>query len=569
MKINTNLSSLIVQSNLKASTNGLNTAIERMSTGFKINHAKDNAANYSINTKLSSKLSSYKIAQDNVYMGLDMVMTAMDSLDLISSHLSRMRDLAEQAANGTYGASSLQSIQSEINARSDEITRLVSNTEFNNVKLFDGEPERTGDFIQAVRPLTEDEAIAQGYTIITTADELQAMQYDLSGKYILMNDIDLSGYEWTPVGNNDMGPFKGVFNGNGKVVKNLSINRPSETMQGFFGYASNAIIKNVGLENVDISCKEYSAGLLAGSDDPSSYMSYSTASITNCYVTGKLKARAGVSGLALKLRGTVEACYTNVSISVSTGGNGGLIGTFGGGSIKNSYSEGNMYGMHSGVSGGFIGDIGYNAVVENCYSSVTSSSFCYGFACMVDSASTILNSYVNNEKTSNKYPPVGHNNSTGTVAGVSTKELNEMISNGVLPKIADSLLTYSPTEFQVGVDSSDSSRISLNISFALTVPKINLSTSDNARKSLEKIDELIKRVNTKQTEYGAAYNRLESALETIGVSIDNLTSTQSTIRDSDIAEESSAYIRNQILQQAAATLMSTANQTPAIALQLL
>ncbi len=560
MKINTNLSSLIVQSNLKASTNGLNTAIERMSTGFKINHAKDNAANYSINTKLSSKLSSYKIAQDNVYMGLDMVMTAMDSLDLISSHLSRMRDLAEQAANGTYGASSLQSIQSEINARSDEITRLVSNTEFNNVKLFDGEPERTGDFIQAVRPLTEDEAIAQGYTIITTADELQAMQYDLSGKYILMNDIDLSGYEWTPVGNNDMGPFKGVFNGNGKVVKNLSINRPSETMQGFFGYASNAIIKNVGLENVDISCKEDSAGLLAGTG--------SNASITNCYVTGKLKGYASVSGLASDLRGTVEACYTNVSISVSTGGNGGLIGTFGGGSIKNSYSEGNMDGMHSGMSGGFIGEIN-NAVVENCYSSVTSSSFCYGFACMVDSASTILNSYVNNEKTSNKYPPVEHNNSTGTVAGVSTKELNEMISNGVLPKIADSLLTYSPTEFQVGVDSSDSSRISLNISFALTVPKINLSTSDNARKSLEKIDELIKRVNTKQTEYGAAYNRLESALETIGVSIDNLTSTQSTIRDADIAEESSAYIRNQILQQAAATLMSTANQTPAIALQLL
>ena len=560
MKINTNLSSLIVQSNLKASTNGLNTAIERMSTGFKINHAKDNAANYSINTMLSSKLSSYKIAQDNVYMGLDMVMTAMDSLDLISSHLSRMRDLAEQAANGTYGASSLQSIQSEINARSDEITRLVSNTEFNNVKLFDGEPERTGDFIQAVRPLTEDEAIAQGYTIITTADELQAMQYDLSGKYILMNDIDLSGYEWTPVGNNDMGPFKGVFNGNGKVVKNLSINRPSETMQGFFGKASNAIIKNVGLENVDISCKEDSAGLLAGTG--------SNASITNCYVTGKLKGYASVSGLASNLRGTVEACYTNVSISVSTGGNGGLIGTFGGGSIKNSYSEGNMYGMHSGMSGGFIGEIN-NAVVENCYSSVTSSSFYYGFACMVDSASTILNSYVNNEKTSNTCPPVGHNNSTGTVAGVSTKELNEMISNGVLPKIADSLLTYSPTEFQVGVDSSDSSRISLNISFALTVPKINLSTSDNARKSLEKIDELIKRVNTKQTEYGAAYNRLESALETIGVSIDNLTSTQSTIRDADIAEESSAYIRNQILQQAAATLMSTANQTPAIALQLL
>ena len=60
MIINTNLSSLIVQSGLKTSTNGLNQAIERMTTGFKINHAKDNAANYSISTKLSSKISGYQ-----------------------------------------------------------------------------------------------------------------------------------------------------------------------------------------------------------------------------------------------------------------------------------------------------------------------------------------------------------------------------------------------------------------------------------------------------------------------------------------------------------------------------
>ena len=79
----------------------------------------------------------------------------------------------------------------------------------------------------------------------------------------------------------------------------------------------------------------------------------------------------------------------------------------------------------------------------------------------------------------------------------------------------------------------------------------------------------IKNINEKQTQLGSAYNRLESVIESIGVSIDNLTSTRSTIRDADIAEESSAYIRNQILQQAAATLLATANQTPSIALQLL
>ena len=80
---------------------------------------------------------------------------------------------------------------------------------------------------------------------------------------------------------------------------------------------------------------------------------------------------------------------------------------------------------------------------------------------------------------------------------------------------------------------------------------------------------MLEMVNSKQTDYGAAYNRLESALETIGVSIDNLTSSRSTLRDADIAEVSSDYIKMQILQNASSTLLATANQTPEIALRLL
>ena len=122
LTINTNLSSLIVQKSLLNSTNGLNQAIERMTTGFKINHAKDNAAGYSISVSMSSKLSSYDVAMDNATMGLDLITTASDSFDLISSHLQRMRDLAEQAANGTYGEDSLKAIQSELVARESEIS---------------------------------------------------------------------------------------------------------------------------------------------------------------------------------------------------------------------------------------------------------------------------------------------------------------------------------------------------------------------------------------------------------------------------------------------------------------
>ena len=546
MKINTNLSCLIVQSNLKTSTNGLNIAIERMTTGFKINHAKDNAANYSINTNLSSQLSSYEVAQDNVSMGLDMVMTAMDSLELISSHLSRMRDLAELAANGTSGEGSLQAIQSEINVRSDEINRLVTNTEFNNLNLFEGEPEEMGDFIARVDRLTEDEAIAQGYTIITTADELQAMQDNLSGKYILMNNIDLEGYDWTPVGTT-ANPFLGEFNGNGYVISNLKIIKPDENDLGVFGYTGTSSISNLGLENIEINGKDY-CGSLVG---------HGGGTVKNCYSTNAvISGRHIIGGLiGWDFTNSISFCYSNSDVS-GNGYVGALLGESYN-SVDNCFAVGSV--TSPWLAGGLIG---------KCYSKISNSYAAAKVSCNNDGGGLVGSA---GQDLGNCYWDIDESSQVTSACGtgVTTDELEALIETGILPSILEPENKYYPTVFQAGIDSSSSSKISLNISFALTVPKIDLSTSESARNSLEKIDELIKRVNAKQTEYGAAHNRLESALESIGVSIDNLTSTQSTIRDADIAEESSAYIRNQILQQAAMTLMATANQTPELALQLL
>ena len=544
--VNTNLSSLIVQTNLKLSTKRLNIAIERMSTGFKINHAKDNAANYSINTNLSSQLSSYEVAQDNVSMGLDMVMTAMDSLELISSHLSRMRDLAELAANGTSGEGSLQAIHSEINVRSDEINRLVTNTEFNNLNLFEGEPEEMGDFIARVDRLTEDEAIAQGYTIITTADEIQAMQDNLSGKYILMNNIDLEGYDWTPVGT-AANPFLGEFNGNGYVISNLKIIKPEENDLGVFGYTGTSSISNLGLENIEINGKDH-CGSLVG---------HGGGTVKNCYSTNAvISGRHIIGGLiGWDFTNSISFCYSNSDVS-GNGYVGALLGESYN-SVDNCFAVGSV--TSPWLAGGLIG---------KCYSKISNSYAAAKVSCNNDGGGLVGSA---GQDLGNCYWDIDESSQVTSACGtgVTTDELEALIETGILPSILEPENKYYPTVFQAGIDSSSSSKISLNISFALTVPKINLSTSENARNSLEKIDELIKRVNAKQTEYGAAHNRLESALESIGVSIDNLTSTQSTIRDADIAEESSAYIRNQILQQAAMTLMATANQTPELALQLL
>ena len=138
LTINTNLSSMIVQKNLTQSTNQLNQAIERMTTGYKINHASDNAAGYSIAKNWEAKLGSLDVAADNAAMGSDMLATLEDNCALISSHLQRVRDLTEQAANGTYGNDSKTAIESEITARLQEIDRIAANCEYNGINLMGG-----------------------------------------------------------------------------------------------------------------------------------------------------------------------------------------------------------------------------------------------------------------------------------------------------------------------------------------------------------------------------------------------------------------------------------------------
>jgi Flagellin and related hook-associated proteins len=135
LTINTNISSLIAQRSLNNATNSLNLSMERLTTGYKINHASDNAAGYSISKMWVTQLGSLDIVSDNAATGADMLTTAEDTYGLLTSHLQRVRDLTEQAANGTYGSQSLKAIQSEIAARLEEVNRISANAEFNGIKL--------------------------------------------------------------------------------------------------------------------------------------------------------------------------------------------------------------------------------------------------------------------------------------------------------------------------------------------------------------------------------------------------------------------------------------------------
>lgn len=340
LTINTNISSIIAQRSLNSATTNLNTSLERMSTGYKINHAKDNAAGYSIANMWETQLGSLDVAADNAATGSDMLTSAEQSYSLLSDHLQRIRDLTEQAANGTYASASLKAIQSEISARLDEITRVASNAEFNGIKLmsFDG----------------------------------------TNGNITGMNE-------------------KGI-----------------DLQVGLYGDGDSII-------NLDID----------------------------------LFKSATISGL-----------FTNM-----TKANGVTL---------------------------------QQMLVQ-----------------------------ANNKQ---------------SVDLKTTDEEQKIVNNKIFAAACSGLIYDRATD-----------------SYTLAS---GVEDSYGAKEMLSFLDSAIDDISSRVTRIGAAQNRVESAITAIDVQSQNLTSSLSTLRDTDVAEESSNYIQSQILQQASATLLATANQTPSIALNL-
>ena len=687
LSINTNLSSLIAQRSMSQSTNALDLAIERMSTGFKINHSRDNAANYSISNNMTTQIGSYNVAEDNCAMGLDMLTTANGGLDLISRKLKRLRELALQSANDTYGSESQKAINAEAKAIVDEVKRVYNTAEYNGKKLFNEESKNTAGLTtptyssQEVANMTtltkaiENSSLTTGgeYSI-SSAEELAKLAEivnngtNTSGiTFVLANDIDLADWcaehadtgGWNAIGKDSTNAFKGTFDGNGHVIENLTIDKETADYQGLFGYTKGATIKNVGLENADVHGNSFVASLIARA---------SNSSIENNYTTGTVNAKSSyVGGLAgyLTDNSTITNCYAVENVKSNGNAVGGLVGYITKtSSIINCYASGDVY--SEGITvGGLVGYVYSTSIITNCYftGSVYGRNYAGGLAGMLElsaqvlncysdgrvlgnskigglvgasSGSTINNSYCtgfvkgeqgsigglvginqNNAIVSNCYSlgqVSGKDNSIGTLVGSngvadgitdcaslggvkigSDAETGDVLTlEEIQARYTDEAMGFTEengwviingkqyikglvpsgvvanTSLQIGINSNSNSQIVFNMGFALD----GINSLSGIGKYLDCdylsiIDNMLETINAKQTKFGSIQNRLESVLDEIVISRDNLTSSRSTLKDADISKVSSEYIKHQILQQASATLMATANQTPSIALQLI
>ena len=364
-------------------------------------------------------------------------------------------------------------------------------------------------------------------------------------------------------------------------------------MGGIVGNTAGNLTNCYATGDITATASQYVGGL-AG------YSMNSNSTLANCYAKGNVSGRDEVGGLIGQCYGMITDSHAYGDVIGASGNIGGLTGTVYS-RIQNSSANGNVKSTGStGNVGGLVGSSS-NTGVSNCYATGDVSGGEYAGGLVGVSTTTINKSYslgkvsgannkgglvgggsISSNDITDGYYNQAKNGTSGLGTATSTSTIDGLVANGTLKKYD----TKNPTrdvdktfdmssdanksiDLQVGIDGTENSRITVNTGLTLAGLE-NLRQIGATNKSyLQNIDTLLSAVTSKQTEFGAIQNRLESALEAISVSYDNLVSSRSTIRDADIATESSAYIRSQILQQASATLLATANQAPSVALHLI
>ncbi|MDI1275598.1 FliC/FljB family flagellin [Polaromonas sp.] len=184
--INTNSLSLLTQNNLNKSQSSLNTAIQRLSSGLRINSAKDDAAGQAIANRFTSNIKGLAVAQRNANDGISLAQTTEGALTEINSNLQRVRELAVQSANGSNSVADKASIQAEITQRLAEIDRTSAQTDFNGVKV-----------LAANSKLSIQVGANDGETIDINLKQIDSSSLKLSGFSVAAKSLTVGAAELT------------------------------------------------------------------------------------------------------------------------------------------------------------------------------------------------------------------------------------------------------------------------------------------------------------------------------------------------------------------------------------
>ena len=575
---------MVLQHNLPATTanrhltenrNSLNKSLEKLSSGFRINRAADDAAGLAISEAMRSKINGLTQAEDNAKDGIGLIQTTEGALTEVHSMLQRGYQLSVQAANGTYNDNARKDIDLEIQELKTEINRISENTDFNGVKLLQGTRYPFAiDKISAVDPETlqklKNSIGNAGEAILNTFSSLESLIRTsnasptvVDGEIAKLSDHVLAqaaGWVKNGKGYIDVDVDTSKFGDSASSTTAIQATIAHEMMHGVMGIVYNALTSSPGVDRME------------------------TSQMPLWFIEGTAQVAGGLYNANwnsdLRSLGSTDDVKANMNANHQDPENE----PYGSGGFAVAYIGQLASGQTTNSKANVVA--GLNKVFDNMK---TMSFEAAVQAATGKSVSSILAEFTPSNVSDDAAKFIlDIANASGTDGGGSF--LNGI---GLNKKVSEYGLdgAYTGNKFTVNFDAGDGEatgdsrdvilQIGATKNETLNLHRVNMSTKglalentnvqtqDAAKTALESFQNAIDSTSSVRGYYGAVQNRLEHTINNLQVTSENMTAAESRIRDTDMAKEMAKYTKDNILMQAAQSMLAQANQSPQGVLSLL
>ncbi len=567
--INTNIMSLNAQRNLNSSQTALATAMQRLSSGLRINSAKDDAAGLAISERFTTQIRGLNMAVRNANDGISLSQTAEGALASLSNNLQRIRELAVQSANATNSAGDRLALDQEVQQLKAEVDRVAKQTSFNGLKILDGTFGAAAFQVGA----NVNETIAIELNTSMKLSDVGAISTATTGDLsTLFND--------TLVGQPMTGPL---------LDGDLSITGPSGTAYAVPATAQDASLMAAAINaGTGITGVTATAVAVSGSQDPGpiggTALDTYTLSINGVTIFDGADVSTALTDQDLVDEINLYTGQTGVSASLDTG-----VVTLTSATGRNISVSESGTGFTAGTDGLTVTGGDFAATIYSTFNLTSDEYFTIGGATATSPEKAGLTAGTYNGIV---LAPGDLTIQVGTteaipIEGTFTKdELLSYINNqvtgayatydedtGVLSIGSSDIVTIGGTDAMTTI-AADGATSGFEFTALVNAPAgnmedVNVTTVEAANDAIMRMDVALTAVNSLRATLGAIQNRFESTIANLSTTAENLTASRSRIMDADFAAETAALSRAQILQQAGTAMVAQANQVPQGVLQLL
>ena len=566
LTVNTNITSLGVQKNLNRASDALGTSMSRLSSGLKINSAKDDAAGLQIANRLTSQIKGLSVAMKNANDGISIAQTAEGAMQESTSILQRMRELSLQSANGSNSDDDRTSLQQEFTALTGELTRIANTTTFGGRNILDGSFQNVGFQIGS----SANETISFGMTDISAT----GLKGSFSEAKTDGAATDLSAVVTgavAPAGATTYSAAAVTFTppAAGETV-DLTLNGAATPISITETDDTDSVVAKINAANTGANATGVSATKDAAGAIVMSSSATFTATASNATTPANLSGFAATatvtpttgftSDISFNINGTTVGATAGqdmddvlAAINAETT-NTGVAATLKDGRLTLTSTDGKAINLTNGT-----GAAGQGALAKVGLSAGTTE------AKLVADTSISLNGTEVKFKKGDTLDSIITSINTASTGVTASKNADNTLNLFSAKNITIADGSQGTGLAALGLTAGSTTAITQEA----TVSSLSITTAADSQKSIQALDAAIAQIDSQRAQLGAVQNRFDSTVANLNSISENSTAARSRVQDADFASETAELTKQQTLQQASTAILSQANQLPSSVLKLL